>query len=368
MNEISKTRIKLVAIILVVIVVAHIVVIKMILPKRSAAEKAKAEAAAEAAKAPEPPKVTYRYRKISENPKFGAPFNHATAVDGDLANLPGSTGATSGFMVDLNSRNVLWMKNSTRSVPIASMVKMMTLLVAFEQLEKHPDWSLDMPVKITAGATKVARTGIIWLDTRETMPLIDLLKALAIKSANDAAYQVAETTAGGDINSFIAMMNQRATELKMPGTSFVSPHGLPSKSKGNSLSTAEGMVILGERLLEYPDVMEWASTQQTHIRGGKTELTTTNHLVNPRWPGVDGLKTGYTRDAGFCLTFTCVRDGRRLMGCVTGFPRALERDRFARKLLDWGYARAADIDAGKTAPPKAAPLTRPGTRKTAKRN
>ncbi len=360
MNEISKTRIKLVAVILIVIVLAHIVIIKMIVPSKPAPVKEETDQTKTEEKAPV---ISYRYRKLSENQNFGKPFDHSTAVDGNLANQPLSAGATSGFMVDLNTRKVLWMKNQTRSVPIASMVKMMTLLVAFEQLESHPEWSIEMPVKITAGATKVARTGIIWLDTRETMPLIDLLRATTIKSANDAAYQVAETLGGGDINAFIARMNQRAGELGMPGTSFVSPNGLPSKANGNSLSTAEGMVILGERLLEYPPVMEWASTQQTFIRDGKTELTNTNKLVNPRWPGVDGLKTGYTNDAGSCLTFTVLRNGKRLMGCVTGYGSSVDRDRFCRKLIDWGYERAAEIDAGKLAPPKPAPVSAAAAKK-----
>lgn len=303
------------------------------------------ESAAELEQKTKPPRPASRFRKPSSNPNFGAPFHYATAVSGNLASLPGSREARSGFLVDLNSRNVLWMKDARKPVPIASMVKMMTLLVAFEELDAHPEWSLNTPVKITTGATKVARTGIIWLDTRETMPLVDLLKALTIKSANDAAYQVAEFTGGGDVHAFVARMNAKAAELKMPGTRFISPHGLPDKVRGNSLSCAEAMTILGEQLLEYPDIMSWTTTQLTYIRDGRTELYNTNGLINPRWPGVDGLKTGYTRDAGFCLTFTCERDGRRLLGCVTGFKSARRgRDPFVRKLIDWGFARAAELD------------------------
>jgi len=129
-----------------------------------------------------------------------------------------------------------------------------------------------------------------------------------------------------------------------------------------------GLQMLGERLLEYPDIMTWVGTQQLFIdrplvKGGKTDLKNTNHLVVPRYPGVDGMKTGYTRAAMFCLTFTAVRDGRRLMGCVTGFPTAKERDVFARRMLDWGYLRAAEIAAGKTAPPAAAGVSVPAKKK-----
>ena len=214
-------------------------------------------------------------------------------------------------MVDLNTRNVLWEKNSFKMVPVASMVKMMTLLITFEEMEKNPAISLDTPVKITRTVLKVPRTGIIWLDPRETFPLSDLLKAVTIKSANDAATQVAEFI-GGDVNSFIIRMNQRARARGMTHSKFVSPCGLKDKKYGNSLSCARDMVVVGEQLLEYPPVMQWSTTKQDSIREGdkKTILTTTNKLVNPRWPGVDGLKTGYTADAGAAsLSAYCGMDG-----------------------------------------------------------
>ena len=97
---------------------------------------------------------------------------------------------------------------------------------------------------------KVARTGIVWLDPRETLPLSDLMKAAAIKSANDAAVQIALFFGNGDQEAFITKMNAKALELGMTGTHFVSPCGLPDRKKGNSLSTARDMVLLGERLLE----------------------------------------------------------------------------------------------------------------------
>ena len=191
-----------------------------------------------------PPRV-YRYKKPSENPLFGKPFNYALAKTGDFSEkeVPGSRGATSGIMVDLGTRTVLWEKNSSKQVPIASMVKMMTLLVAFEALEDNPSLSLESPVKISPEVLKVARTGIVWLDPRETLPLSDLMKAAAIKSANDAAVQIALFFGNGDQEAFITKMNAKALELGMTGTHFVSPCGLPDRKKGNSLSTARDMVL-----------------------------------------------------------------------------------------------------------------------------
>ena len=298
------------------------------------------------------PPRDYRYKKPSENPLFGKPFNYALAKTGDFSEkeVPGSRGATSGIMVDLGTRTVLWEKNSSKQVPIASMVKMMTLLVAFEALEDNPSLSLESPVKISPEVLKVARTGIVWLDPRETLPLSDLMKAAAIKSANDAAVQIALFFGNGDQEAFITKMNAKTLELGMTGTHFVSPCGLPDRKKGNSLSTARDMVLLGERLLEYPKYLEWSTTKLDYMRTGekRTMLNATNRLINPHWPGVDGLKTGYTDDAGYCLTFSVLRDGRRIVGCVTGFPSARSgRDPFARKLIDWGYRRAAELEQKK---------------------
>ena len=385
LDEITRTRIRVLAVILGVIVLIHIVVILcVVLPHRKAApgpapavpeEKAPAPGADNIASAvPGGGKTApafgaaTKYRKALGTAWFGKPFDYRTAVRGNLPKMPGGSAAGTGILVDLNSRCVLWCKEEKKPVPIASMAKMMTLFVAFENLARHPEWSLDMPVSISRATTRAAREGIIWLDVRETLPLRSLMQAAAIKSANDAAYQIAETTSGGNVDAFVAQMNASAAALRMPGTHFVNPHGLPNPDGRHSTSSAEGMVRLGERLLEYPDIMEWVGTQQLFIdrpmvKGGKTDLKNTNHLVVPRYPGVDGMKTGYTRAAKFCLTFTALRDGRRLMGCVTGFPTSRDRDVFARRILDWGYLRAAEIAAGKTAPPKAGSVTAPARRK-----
>ena len=295
-----------------------------------------------------PPKpVVYRYKKPTGNPNFAKPFDYSSTIHGDLAAdaVPGSSGARSGILVDLTTRKVLWEKNSRQPVPVASMVKMMTLYTTFEVLEKVPGISLETPVQISPTVLKVPRTGIIWLDPRETFPLGDLLKAVTIKSANDAATMVAEFIGNGDVNRFILAMNGNARELGMTDSKFVSPNGLKDPQAGNSLSSARDMVLLAEQLLEYPPVMQWTTTKVDYVREGdkKTVLTATNHLVNPRWPGVDGMKTGYTSDAGYCLTFTVLRDGRRMVGCVTGFKVGRDRDRFCRKLIDWGYARATQL-------------------------
>ncbi len=368
MNEITRTRFRFLTVLLCTVAAAHVLLFAFVLRGRgdeTAKEEVRQESAAEHAGfwsrlfgggkkeakeeitvlPPVPEKIVYRYRKPVGNPNFGKPFDYSEAVHGDLpAELAsGSKGAGTGILVDLTSRKVLWEKNSRKPVPVASMVKMMTLYTTFDVLEKVPSISLETPVRITPTVLKVPRTGIIWLDPRETMPLADLLKAVTIKSANDAATMVAEFIGSGDVDRFIQAMNGNARKLGMTDSKFVSPNGLKDKTRGNSLSSGRDMVLLAEQLLEYPPVMRWATTKQDFVREGerKTVLTATNKLVNPRWPGVDGLKTGFTSDAGYCLTFTVLRNGRRMAGCVTGFKVGRDRDRFCRKLIDWGYAKAA---------------------------
>ena len=299
-----------------------------------------------------PRKRDWRYKKPSTDPLFGKPFRFEHAKHGDFSSreIPGSSGAKTGIMIDLSTRNVLWEKNSTKQIPIASMVKMMTLYTAFEELEENPKFSLDSSVKISPEILKVPRTGIIWLDPRETFPLSDLMKAAAIKSANDAAVQIAMFLGDGSQEAFVAKMNAKALELGMASSNFVSACGLPDRKKGNSVSTAQDLMILAEHLLQYPQYLEWSSTRLDYIREGekRTMLNTTNRLVNSRYPGVDGLKTGYTDDAGYCLTFSVLRNGRRIIGCVTGFDSASKgRDPFCQKLIEWGYKRAAELEQKK---------------------
>ncbi len=242
-----------------------------------------------------------------------------------------------GILVDPATRKVLWAKAADKSVPIASMTKMMTMLLAEEDLAKGVI-SRDSVIQVTRAAYEIGGSQV-WLDPRESFPLSELMKAIAIKSANDAAYLVAEYLGRGDISAFIARMNQRAKELNMKSTLFYEPHGLGDAQKRNNTASAHDMVLLAEALLHYPKAIELASTRMDTFRNGKTELKNHNNLVFQRVPGVDGLKTGYTKASGFCVTFTCLRNNRRLIGCVTGYASAKDRDAFCKALLDWGYTK-----------------------------
>ena len=346
MNEVTKTRIKVLTGLAIIVVVVHVILIKVFVfsGQGGTTDKKTVDQTPKVAE-PEVRRVVYRNFVPSRNPRFGQALDYTGTIRGNLPSsaVSGSSGARSGIIVDMQTRRVLWEKNSARPVPIASMAKMMTMLLVMEQLEKRSDLSVETSVPVTKTARDVPRTGVLYLAPGEAFSVQELMIATAVKSANDAATLLAEYF-GGSVPVFVNMMNSRALQLGLRNTSFINPCGLP-EGKRNSLGSAADMVMLGEQLLQYPLLMEWCNLKSASIRSGKTVFVNTNKLVNPRYPGVDGLKTGYIRAAGSCLTFSAVRNKRRIMGCVTGFKSSRERDRFCRRLLDWAYKQPGTVTA-----------------------
>ncbi len=281
------------------------------------------------------------------SPALSLPYNYTYAVNGDIPELPASAGAHAGIMVDANSHTVLWAKNARNPYPIASMTKIMTALLAYEDVVAGRNGlKLETPIHVTRTAMKIGGSQV-WLDPTETFQLQELLQAISIKSANDAAYLVAEYLGGGDVSSFVRRMNTRAGELNMSKTHFYNPHGLPGdNSASDNVSSPEDMAHLAECTMTYPMLMKWASTQRADFRApgsrGHLDIVNHNHLLpGGRYPaaGVDGLKTGFINRSGYCVTATCNRDGKRLIVVVVGFDTAKNRDLFVGKLLNWGYPR-----------------------------
>lgn len=313
-------------------------------PPASNAEASKPEAPAQpsstSASASEPSEKSSPEKstaKASPKPTVCPPAVYDFAGAVSHIGLPKESGCATGILVDPATRRVLWAKLAEKPVPIASMTKMMTLLLAEEAIaEGRIARTAVIPVSVEA--YKIGGSQV-WLDPKESFPLGELLKAVAIKSANDAAYLVGETLGRGDIAAFVTRMNARARELGMTHTEFYDAHGLGDAQKRNNTASAHDMVLLGERLLAYPEVMRLASTRMDSFRDGKLMLKNHNNLVFQRVKGVDGLKTGYTNASGYCITFSCKRGDRRLLGCVTGFKSARDRDTFCKALLDWGYSK-----------------------------
>ncbi|GAK60408.1 serine-type D-Ala-D-Ala carboxypeptidase [Candidatus Vecturithrix granuli] len=242
----------------------------------------------------------------------------------------------SAILMDAETGQILFEDNAHEQVIPASIVKMMVLLLAMEKLEAG-EIALNDIVTVSAWASWIGGQQV-YLATGEQFPLGELLKAAAISSANDAITAVAEHLAG-DTDTCVEMMNVRAKELGMINTTFANVHGLPpDKGQKENYTTAYDVAILGRALLKYPQILRWTSTLEDTFRNGTFTLTNTNRELLQKYPGVDGLKTGFHgRGAGFNLCVTAKRDDLRLIAVVMGAPAKADRYRAVVKLLNHGF-------------------------------
>ncbi len=248
----------------------------------------------------------------------------------------------SGLLYDFTNDRLLWERNSDEPVRIASMTKMMTALLAFEDEESRTDLSMDTVIQVTNAAFKIGGSQV-WLDPRESFTLKELLISIMVKSANDSSYLVGEYLAEGSMDQFVDRMNLRAVELNMNSTHFFNAHGLPEGNTGNTAS-CQDLARLAIALMRFDKALEWASIPTYDFRadtGKPTVLANHNRLIFTT-KGVDGLKTGYTKGAGYCVTATCLREGRRLIAVTTGFQSSKRRDTFTQELINWGYSQPVE--------------------------
>ncbi len=240
----------------------------------------------------------------------------------------------SAIVIDAETGLVLAATNSQVRRQPASMLKMMTELIVLEHIAEG-DLKYEEIVTVSARSSKMGGSQV-YLKHGETFTVEELLKALAIHSANDAAVALAEHLAGS-VEAFVDLMNMRAADLGMTNSEFHSVHGLPAGYKQSpDLTTAEDMAILGREMISHPKALEWASTKTAPFRDGKFTLYNPNKLVG-KFRGLDGIKTGFTGAAGFCVTASAVQKGKRLisvvMGCSSNQARATETTR----LLSYGF-------------------------------
>ncbi|MHB8945055.1 MAG: D-alanyl-D-alanine carboxypeptidase family protein [Bacillota bacterium] len=254
--------------------------------------------------------------------------------------------AVSAVLIDAGSGQVLLVKNSHERRAIASMTKLMTLVLAFEAIEAG---KVSLQDKVTAGTNAFRLGGAqIWLVPGEVMVLEDMLRAVAMQSANDASVAVGEYIAGS-VENFVDLMNQRAKELGMADTHYMNPHGL---DEPDHYSSAYDMAVLGRQAVKYPKLLEFTKTWQYYLRvdpttgKGKTWLVNTNRLL-VTMPGVDGLKTGFTNQSLYCLTATMKRGDLRLIAVVMGLPEGKQRFDEAGKLLNFGFANYTGVPVAK---------------------
>ena len=247
-------------------------------------------------------------------------------------------GCRTGVLLDWSNREVLWRKDPDRAVPMASMTKMMTALLLMEAVESQADLSLSTPVKVSKAAYEVGGSQV-YLDPRETFSLDELLKCIMIFSANDAAHLVGEFLGDGDLQAFVASMNRRASELTLESLVFHNPHGLPTATRAENAGGAMDLAFLAGKLLEHPRIVKWSSTRRSRLRENTDkpfDLDSRNGLITS-CPGVNGMKTGFTQKAGFCVAATCTRGERVLIATVTGCSNKKVRNRLVTALLAWGY-------------------------------
>ena len=221
----------------------------------------------------------------------------------------------------------------------ASVTKIMTMLLVCEALE---DGSLTEDTEVTCSAFASGMGGSqIFLKEGEVMPVRDLLKSVAVASANDAAVALAEAVAGSE-GAFVERMNERASQLGMADTHFSNCTGLPTE--GEHLTSAWDIALMSRALLGHESIRPYTAIWTDSVRDGAFGLSNTNKLVR-YYPGCTGLKTGYTREAMFCLSASACRDGTEFIAVVLHAPGSAERFDAARLLLDYGFANWVLADA-----------------------
>lgn len=260
------------------------------------------------------------------------------------------------ILVDEDSGTVLYEKNADEQRPIASITKVMTLLLTLEALEAGKIQLTDI-VPVSEHAYSMGGSQI-WLEPGEQMTLDELLKAICISSANDAAVAVAEFV-GGSEPVFVQAMNDRAAQLGMTNSHFENACGLDAPGH---LSTARDVAVMSrEMLLNHKEIANYCTIWMDYLRGGQTQLVNTNKLLKS-YSGITGLKTGTTNGAGVCISASAERNGLRLIAVVLGSDSGKERFEAATTLLDYGFA---NFESAEASLPQDAPQTMAVTRGTA---
>ncbi len=241
--------------------------------------------------------------------------------------------ARSGLLIEASSGKILFEKNKDTQVAVASMTKMMGLILIMEKLESG-EITLDEIVTVSKNASGMGGSQI-YLETGEKMSVRDLIKGITMASANDAIVAMAERI-GGSESKFVEMMNAKAKELNLKNTNFVNPTGL---DENNHYSSAYDMAMIAMELLKHEQILDFTSIYEDYLRvdtPNKFWLVNTNKLVR-LYDGADGLKTGFTDAAGYCMAVTAKRNGMRLIAIVLGEPKGSIRNEETSELLDYGF-------------------------------
>ena len=248
-------------------------------------------------------------------------------------------GGKSACLMEVTTGTVLYEKNSSEPLAPASVTKVMTMLLIMEAIDSGKiSWD-DM---VTASENAAAKGGSqVYLKAGETMFVRDMLKSIAVSSANDCACAMAEHLAGSE-EAFVEQMNKRAQELGMTSTHFVNCTGLDDAPEASEHRTSAGDIAIMSRelLSKHPDIKKFTTIWMDTIRGGAFGLSNTNKMVR-FYSGATGLKTGFTSGAGYCLSASAQRDGMELVAVVMGAESSTVRFAACKQMLDYGFANYA---------------------------
>ncbi|GAA0481566.1 D-alanyl-D-alanine carboxypeptidase DacF [Salinibacillus aidingensis] len=239
----------------------------------------------------------------------------------------------SAILMEKDTGEILYKKNSEERLPPASMTKVMTMILIMEALESGKI-KRDEKVRISENAASMGGSQI-FLEEGEEMTVDDLLKGIAVASGNDASVALAERIAGSE-KAFVEQMNKKAKELGLENTKFKNTTGLPAEGH---YSTAQDMAVMAKELLKHEQITEYTSIYDDYLRKGTEDefwLVNTNKLVK-FYKGVDGLKTGYTSEAKYCLTATAKRDEMRVIAVVMGAETTKKRNKDISAMLDYAF-------------------------------
>ena len=239
--------------------------------------------------------------------------------------------AKSAILMEESTGNILYESNPDERLPIASVTKVMTMLLIMEAVDSGKI-SLDDMVTVSENAMSYGGS-TMFLETGEQLTVNDMLKGSAVASANDGCVAMAEHLAGSE-SAFVDMMNEKAKELGMENTHFMNTNGL---DEDDHYSSARDVAIMSRELMKHETIFNYTSIWMDTLRGGKFQLANTNKLIR-FYDGANGLKTGSTSKALCCLSAAAKRNDMQLIAVLLGAPTSAERFASAKSLLDYGFA------------------------------
>lgn len=266
---------------------------------------------------------------------FGSAFAMPVSAAAPAASIESDAKAL--ILIEAETGTVLYEKDADMPLPPASVTKVMTMLLVMEAIDSGKIALTDM-VSVSENAANMGGSQV-YLEPGEQMSVHEMLKCVVVSSANDACVALAEYIAGSE-EAFVALMNSRARELGMTHTNFENTNGLDDTTQNHVISARDIATMSAELITKHPKILEYSSIWMDSIRGGEFGLTNTNRLIR-FYSGANGLKTGSTSKAKFCISASAKQNGMQLICVVMGASTRDTRNETAKKLFDYGFANYA---------------------------